>query len=97
MTQSEIAQKITEILSADRNSISAKAKEMFWRYALRSGVTRTNHPRWCEAVDDLPKTNKINLLNIITAEITFDLVRRAALELFPDMYSHMEVPHGKPI
>ena len=83
MNQREIVkEEIKKILSQNPEAIAAKAKEIFWEHMDRSGLSRDDFPKWCDAIDALPDTEGIIYrINIITTEISLDIIKRAAASL----------------
>ena len=78
-----IIKQMDEILSADPDGISQKAKEIFREHAEASGVSKECR-KWCEAIEALPSTEKFLLLNIIELEVSLDI--GSGLHIVPSFF-----------
>lgn len=58
-------------------AVADKVKVAFWSVVSRSGGEdwfRKTMPEWCDAVDALPDTEKLEMLNVMEREIMSDVI-----------------------
>ncbi|MFA6587910.1 MAG: hypothetical protein WCT08_02465 [Patescibacteria group bacterium] len=73
--------EITKLLQARTPAEIQDIKDLFWKTADKDKGGRATlmntHPEWCAAIDALPKTELLLRINIMSLEITVDIIKRA--------------------
>lgn len=79
-SQHETTQKILdELVSKCSADQTEEAKRIFWETAEKADSRETYqqlHPKWCEAIEALPNTDKFREINEILLEVSVDIIKR---------------------
>lgn len=72
---------ISQLISKCTPEQLDKIHEIFWRTVDRTGYShdqfRSFVPKWCKAIDELPNTDNLSMVNDICLEVTLDIVKEA--------------------
>ncbi|MCX6744458.1 MAG: hypothetical protein NTX82_02960 [Candidatus Parcubacteria bacterium] len=78
--RNEIQKNLDELVAKCSPEQIEAAKIIFWATAEKAGGREEYKrllPKWCEAIDALPNTDKFRLINEINLEMSLDIIRRA--------------------